>query len=104
TAQEAARAEAASRKKDTTSAKPSAAKSTSKPTKRKRTFPYRKVEDIEADIASAETELRRLEEALASSDLYRDGDKVKETTKAFEDIKVRIAQLYEHWEEAVELN
>ena len=54
--------------------------------------------------AAAETEVRQLEESLASPDLYRDGDKVKQTTKAFEEAKQRIAQLYEHWEEAVELN
>ncbi len=41
---------------------------------------------------------------MASPDLYRDGDRVKETTKAFEEVKVRLHQLYEHWEEAVELN
>jgi ATP-binding cassette subfamily F protein 3 len=76
----------------------------SKPAKRKRKFPYRKVEDLEADIAAAEGELRQLEQALASPDLYRDGDKVKLTTKAFEEAKRRLTQLYEHWEEAVELN
>jgi ATP-binding cassette subfamily F protein 3 len=102
-AQEAARADESSRKKDAAPARPSNNRPSSKPAKRKRTFPYRKVEDIEADIATAETELRRLEEALASPDLYRDGEKVKETTKAFEEIKVEIAQLYAHWEEAVEL-
>ena len=62
------------------------------------------MEELEADIAAAETELRELEELLASPDLYRDGDKVKETTKAFEEVKAQLAQLYEHWEEAVELN
>ena len=42
---------------------------------------------------------------LASPDLYRDGDKVKETTQAFEDDEGAVwQQLYEHWEEAVELN
>jgi ATP-binding cassette subfamily F protein 3 len=73
-------------------------------TKKKRKFPYRKTADIEAEIAAAETEMRSLEERLASPDLYRDGDKVKQTTKAFEEVKVRLAQLYEHWEEAVEMN
>jgi ATP-binding cassette subfamily F protein 3 len=72
--------------------------------KRKRKFPYRKVEDLEADIAAAETALKDLEERLASPDLYRDGDKVKETTRAFEETKAELQQLYEHWEEAVELN
>ncbi len=72
--------------------------------KRKRRFPYRKVEELEAEIAQNETELRQLEAAMASPELYRDGEKVKQTTKAFEDAKARLAQLYEHWEEAVELN
>ena len=72
--------------------------------KKKRRFPYRKVEDLEADIAVEETRLRELETLLASSDLYRDANKVKDTTKAFEDLKGRLQHLYEHWEEAVELN
>jgi len=37
-------------------------------------------------------------------DLYRDGQKVKETRQSFEDLQSRLAQLYEHWDEAVELN
>ena len=72
--------------------------------KRKRRFPYRKLEELETDIAAAETSLRQLEERLASPELYREGDKVKETMQSFEEIKVRLQQLYEHWEEAVELN
>ena len=72
--------------------------------KRKRKFPYRKVEDLEADIAATETELQELEQLMASPDLYRDGEKVKQTTKAFEETKATLKQLYEHWEEAVELN
>ena len=36
------------------------------PAKRKRRFPYRKVEDLEADIAREETQLRELEQLLAS--------------------------------------
>src|SRR5262249_28073008 len=58
--------------------------------KRKRRFPYRKVEELEADIAQGEIELRELERALASPDLYRDGERVKQATKAFEEIKVRL--------------
>jgi len=76
----------------------------SKPVRRKRRFPYRKLEDIEADIAAQEELVRQLEAAMASPDLYRDGDKVKSTTQAFEDAKQRVAELYEHWEEAAELN
>jgi ATP-binding cassette subfamily F protein 3 len=72
--------------------------------KRKRRFPYRKVEELEAEIAAEETRLRELERLLASPDLYRDGEKVKTTTAGFEETKHRLKQLYEHWEEAVELN
>lgn len=72
--------------------------------KRKRRFPYRKVDEIEADIAAGETRLRELEQRMASPDLYRDGERVKETTRAFEEVKAQLQQLYEHWEEAVELN
>jgi ATP-binding cassette subfamily F protein 3 len=72
--------------------------------KRKRRFPYRKLEDLEADIAAAEARQRELEQLLASPDLYRDGDKVKQTTRDFEEIKTRLQHLYEHWEEAVELS
>lgn len=72
--------------------------------KRKRKFPYRKLEELEADVAATEEELRQVEEKLASPDLYREGDKVKETTRVFEELKIKLAQLYEHWEEAVELN
>jgi ATP-binding cassette subfamily F protein 3 len=72
--------------------------------RRKRRFPYRKVEDLEADITAAEMRLREVEALLASPELYKDGERVKETTRAFEETKARLQQLYEHWEEAVELS
>jgi ATP-binding cassette subfamily F protein 3 len=72
--------------------------------KRKRRFPYRKVEELEAEIAAREQRLKELEELLASPELYRDSERVKETMKAFEDTKSQLQYLYEHWEEAVELN
>lgn len=84
-------------------AQPAAGQTATK-TKRKRKFPYRKVEDLEADIAATETELQELEQLLASPELYRDGERVKQTTRAFEEAKAQLQQLYEHWEEAVELN
>jgi ATP-binding cassette, subfamily F, member 3 len=76
----------------------------SKPPKRKRRFPYRPIADLEADIASLETRRAELERLLASAELYRDGEKVKETTRAFEETQEQLRGLYEHWEEAVELN
>jgi ATP-binding cassette subfamily F protein 3 len=105
--QDAAKAELERKKKADDVVRPAASNNhagSSKKEKRKRKFPYRKVPDIEADIAAAETELQELEHLMASPELYRDGDKVKQTTKAFEETKVRLQQLYEHWEEAVELN
>ena len=48
--------------------------------------------------------MQELEQLLASPELYRDGERVKQTTKAFEEAKAALQQLYEHWEEAVELN
>jgi ATP-binding cassette subfamily F protein 3 len=72
--------------------------------KRKRRFPYRKLEELEADISGAEKRLRELETLLASPDLYRDGEKVKQSTRDFEETKAQLQQLYEHWEEAVELS
>ena len=72
--------------------------------KRKRRFPYRKVEDLEAEIALEEAHLRQTEQLLASPDLYREGERVMVVTRDFEETKQRLEQLYEHWEEAVELN
>jgi ATP-binding cassette subfamily F protein 3 len=72
--------------------------------KRKRRFPYRKAEELEAEIHALEDQKNELEQLLASPELYRDGDKVKQTTQAFEEAKGKLARLYEHWEEAVELN
>jgi ATP-binding cassette, subfamily F, member 3 len=80
------------------------ARASSKPAKRKRKFPYRKVEDLESEIAAHESQLLQLESALASADLYRDPTKLKETMQSFEETKTKLQQLYEHWEEAVELN
>ncbi len=77
---------------------------TGKQPKRKRRFPYRKIADLEKEIASCETRVAELEASLASPDVYRDANLLRETMNAFEDEKVKLQSLYEHWEEAVELN
>src|SRR5262249_39745376 len=105
--QEAARKEKeqAEEKRKARAAPPAAAPGNEKKNgKKKRRFPYAKVEDLEAQIATAEAELKALEEAMAARELYRDGEKVKATTARFEEVKTQIAGLYERWEEAVELN
>jgi ATP-binding cassette subfamily F protein 3 len=101
--QEAAQAAAPKKKEASPRAEPAPRQAAAK-VKRKRKFPYRKVEDLEAEIAVAETTLRELEERMAAPELYRDADKVKQTTRAFEETRAQLQQLYEHWEEAVELN
>jgi len=75
-----------------------------KAAKRKRKFPYRKVHELEADIATWETKIQALEASLATPELYRDAQRFRDTARDFEDGKAKLAQLYEHWEEAVELN
>ena len=88
-------------------AEPAAAANDAPPTsrKRKRRFPYRKVEDLEADIAATREHAcaswsscwpRRTCTATATASRRR--------PRAFEETKAKLQQLYEHWEEAVELN
>ncbi|HEY1190213.1 MAG TPA: ABC-F family ATP-binding cassette domain-containing protein [Gemmata sp.] len=75
-----------------------------KPAKPKRKFPYRKVPDIEADIAKTETKVADLEAALQTPDVYKDANRLRDTMADLEKSKDALAQLYQHWEEAVELN
>lgn len=72
--------------------------------KRKRKFPFRKVADLEAEIVEYEELVERLQSDLGDPAVLRDGDRVKETMEAFEEAQEHLDGLYEHWEEAVELN
>jgi ATP-binding cassette, subfamily F, member 3 len=72
--------------------------------KRKRKFPYRKVEELEKEVMEQEELVAELEARMVSPEIYRDAKLVKETMADFEDAKDRLKTLYEHWEEAVELN
>ncbi|HEY1066011.1 MAG TPA: ABC-F family ATP-binding cassette domain-containing protein [Pirellulales bacterium] len=72
--------------------------------KRKRKFPYRKVADIEGEIAEREAKIGEMEAALLDPVVLRDGRKVKELQTALDGERTRLEQLYEHWEEAAELN
>ena len=75
-----------------------------KPAKRKRKFPYRKVPDLEADIAATEKKVTELEAAMQTPDVYKDATRVRDTMNELEKTKNALALLYQHWEEAVELN
>jgi len=72
--------------------------------KRKRKFPYRKVPDIETDIATTERKVSDLEAAMQTPEVYKDATRVRDTMKELEQTKDALARLYQHWEEAVELN
>ncbi len=72
--------------------------------KRKRKFPYRKSADIEADILEHETKLEEAHARLILPDTVRDGRLVKQCQTEIADLQAALAQLYEHWEEAAELN
>jgi len=98
--------DAAERKKAIPPAANKSSASAAVPTKvkRKRKFPYRKVEDLEMEVMEQEELVADLEAKLALPEIYRDANLVKETMSDFEDAKDRLKTLYEHWEEAVELN
>ena len=72
--------------------------------KRKRKFPFRKVPAIEADIAATEAKVNALEASLQTPDVYKDAARVRQTMADLEAAKDALARLYQHWEEAVELN
>ena len=102
-----AKGEAATNREEKTKQKqaaPERSPSDAKPTKRKRRFPYRKVPDIETEIHKREERIEELHELLASPDVLRNGDRVKEIKAEADQQQETLATLYEHWEEAVELN
>lgn len=72
--------------------------------KRKRRFPWRKVEQIETDIAACETRIEELHFALADPNTFRDPGALRSVKSELDDQNLRLQELYEHWEEATELN
>ncbi|QDU35831.1 putative ABC transporter ATP-binding protein YheS [Maioricimonas rarisocia] len=89
--------------KDSSNAQPANAKSAN-PERRKRRFPYRKVEDIEADIAAHEELIAQLQADMTAPEVLRDGERIRQTRERFEQAQEELEQLMEHWEEASELN
>ena len=75
-----------------------------KPEKRKRKFPFRKVADIEDEIFIRETHLETLGEEMLKEENLRDGAKMRELQAQIKEEEDKIKLLYEHWEEASELN
>ncbi len=88
------------------SAAKSEAKSDDKPKegKKKRKFPYRKSPDIEREIAEIEAKVAEFEDLLGQPATWKDSIKARDIQLRHEDLKATVAKLYEHWEEAMELN
>ncbi|MDO5566858.1 MAG: ATP-binding cassette domain-containing protein, partial [Planctomycetia bacterium] len=72
--------------------------------KRKRKFPYRKVSDIEEEVFIRETQVMTLQDELLDPNVLRDGNRVRELHLQIQEEEAALKLLYEHWEEASELN
>ncbi len=77
---------------------------TDAPAKRKRRFPYRKVSDLEEEIHQRETAIEEINSALIDPAVLRNGEQVRSLKLDLAELLEKLAVLYEHWEEAVELN
>lgn len=73
-------------------------------TRRKRKYPYRKVPDIEQEIAERESRIEEIHVSFGSAEVLRDGDAVKKLRQELDEHTAALPLLYEHWEEANELN
>ena len=84
----------------------STVKSDGKPgnARKKRRFPYRKVSDLESEIFDRETRVEELHAAMADPQTLRDGNRVREVKAEIAEQQQTLKTLYEHWEEATELN
>jgi ATP-binding cassette subfamily F protein 3 len=72
--------------------------------RRKRKYPYRKTPEIEAEIAQRESRIEELHQLFGSEEVLRDGSRVKQLKAELEEHETALPRLYEHWEEASELN
>ncbi len=71
---------------------------------KKRRFPYRKVADLEDEIFERETCIEALQSELTQPEVLRDGDRVRQIKLQIEEEQAALKGVYEHWEEATELN
>ncbi len=77
---------------------------TAQPTKQKRQYKYRKVEDLEVEIAEKESLADELEAEMLNPVNHRDGEKIREIKQRYDETREELEHLYAHWEEAMELN
>ena len=72
--------------------------------KRKRKFPYRKISDLEHEIADQESMVETLESMMLLPETLRDGNRIRKITQELDELRAKLKQLYAHWDEASELN
>ncbi|MFH1266231.1 MAG: ABC-F family ATP-binding cassette domain-containing protein, partial [Planctomycetota bacterium] len=72
--------------------------------RKKRRFPYRKVEELEREIFEREARVEELYAALAEPETLRDGAWVRRLKAEIADQEETLRALYAHWEEATEMN
>ncbi len=71
---------------------------------KQRRFPYRKVADLEDEIFEQETCIEALQTELLQPEVLRDGERVRQIKLQIEREQALLKGIYEHWEEAIELN
>jgi ATP-binding cassette subfamily F protein 3 len=71
---------------------------------RKRKFPYRKVADLENDIQGLEAVIAQVHQDMLEPQNLRDGRKMKELQQLLAEKEAKLLEVYEHYEEACELN
>jgi ATP-binding cassette, subfamily F, member 3 len=71
---------------------------------RKRRFQFRKVRDIEDDIIQKEATIEELQRQLSDPLVLRDGARARQVKQQIEQEQAALKELYEHWDEATELN
>ena len=72
--------------------------------RRTRKFPYRKVPELEQEIAKSESRIEKIFELLSLEQTLRDGELVKKYNQELQEVQSTLEQLYEHLEESLELN
>ncbi|MDO4551316.1 MAG: ABC-F family ATP-binding cassette domain-containing protein [Planctomycetia bacterium] len=83
---------------------PSSAAPEKKAQKKKRRFPYRKVSDLEDEIFIRETLVDEILKQLQNPMILRDGQQIRKLQSEMEQEQEILKSLYEHWEEASEMN
>lgn len=72
--------------------------------RRKRKFKYRKLEEIESEIEALEQRLEEVYRQMADPGVSRDHQKLAALDQESQTLSESLKDLYDHWDEALELN